>query len=259
MSGRLAGKVAIVSGAARGIGAGCARALAEEGASVVVTDLLSREGQATAAQIRDAGGRALFLPLDVTDVANWNSVVEESTRQFGGIDVLVNNAGIDIAATIEDARIEDFRRIIEINLFGGFHGIQAVIPAMKARGGGSIINMSSLATIKVAPTTAIYGASKAALENLTRTAALHCRQGGQGGQGIRINSVHPGIVETAMTLGENADAANVQRLQPLADATPAGRLGQPSDIGSLIVYLASDESSFITGSAFVIDGGLHLI
>ena len=254
MSRHLTGKVAIVTGGARGIGAACAKALAKDGACVVVADLLGAEGKAVANRIKEAGGEALYLKLDVTDAANWASVVALSCEQFGGIDVLVNNAGIDIVATIEDAQIEDFRRIIEINLFGGFHGMQAVIPVMKARGGGSIINISSLASSKVAPTTAIYGASKAALENLTKTAALHC-----GGQSIRVNSVHPGIIETAMTLGENAHADNVQRLQPFADATPVGRLGQPDDIGSLVAYLASDRSSFITGSAFVIDGGLQLI
>lgn len=253
MSGRLAGKVAIVSGAARGIGAACAEALAAEGASVVVTDLLEAEGESTAAQIRNSGGQAFYLTLDVTDAANWSGVVAEATGRLGGVDVLVNNAGIDIAATIEDARIEDFRRIVEINLFGEFHGMQAVIPAMKLRGGGSIINIASLAASKVAATTAIYGASKAAVANLTKTAAIHCARSGYN---IRINSVHPGPTVTAMTMGADGARADSPDLKPLFDAVPLGRMGNPAEVGALIVYLASNDSAFTTASEFVIDGGL---
>lgn len=253
MTGRLAGKVAIISGAARGIGAACATALAAEGAAVLVTDLLDETGAATVQAISDAGGTAHYARLDVTDAANWQSVVALANERFGRVDILINNAGIDIGATIEDARIEDFRRIIDINLFGQFHGMQAVIPAMRAGGGGSIINIASLATSKIAPTTAIYGASKAAVANLTKTAAIHLAREGTN---IRVNSVHPGPVETAMVFGADGGRANSPDLKPLFDTVPVGRLGQPSEIAAMILYLASDESRFVTAAEFVIDGGL---
>ncbi|WP_068071744.1 SDR family oxidoreductase [Novosphingobium lentum] len=252
----LKGRVAIVSGGARGIGAGCAAALAAAGAHVIVGDLLEAEGRATAARI---GGT--FARLDVTDAASWAAIVALAVNAHGRLDVLVNNAGIDIGATIEDAAIEDFRRIIEINLFGQFHGMQAAIPAMKltgggkAKSGGSIVNIASLATAKVAPSTTIYGASKAAVANLTRSSALHCARTGTG---IRINSVHPGPIATEMVLGAGNARAGDPDMKPLFDAIPLGHLGEPGDVGAMVAYLASDAAAFITGAEFTIDGGLAL-
>jgi 3alpha(or 20beta)-hydroxysteroid dehydrogenase len=253
---RLDGKVAIVTGGARGIGAAAAAALAAEGAAVIVADLLDDAGQATAAAIEAAGGTAPYVHLDVTDRAAWDASIGATLERFGRIDCLVNNAGIDMSATIEDITIENFRRVIEINLYGGFHGMQAVIPVMKRQGGGSIVNIASLATRKVAPTTAAYGAAKAGFANLTKTAAIHCARQGYG---IRINSVHPGPIETPMLFGGTENRGDSPDVKRVIDIIPMGRLGQPADIGSVVVFLASDDSRYMTAEELYVDGGLSPI
>jgi len=254
--GRLDGKVAIVTGGARGIGAASAKALAAEGARVVVADIIEPGGSETASAIRAASGTALHGILDVTDAQAWARLVRATLEEFGRIDCLVNNAGIDIAATIEDATVEAFRRILDINLLGGFHGMQAVIPVMQRQGGGSIVNIASLATRKVAATTTIYGAAKAGLANLTKTAAVHCAQQGYG---IRVNSIHPGPIETAMLFGDESARGAAPEIRRAIDMIPMRRLGQAADIGSVVVFLASDDARYVTAAEFVVDGGLGVV
>jgi 3alpha(or 20beta)-hydroxysteroid dehydrogenase len=253
---RLQDKVAIVTGAAQGIGAASAAALAAEGAIVIATDLKQAVGEATVAAIRDAGGRAEFATLDASDRAGWDRVVADAVARHGRIDVLVNNAGIDIAATIDDARIEDFQRILEINLYSQFHGIQAVIPHMRAAGGGSIVNIASLATRKMAPTSVLYAPSKAAVAALTKTSAIHLAQQGTG---IRLNSIHPGPTATAILLGEDGARAESPDIKAAIGMIPMGRMGEIAELGAVVVFLASDESRYMTGAELFVDGGLGLI
>jgi 3alpha(or 20beta)-hydroxysteroid dehydrogenase len=235
--GRVSGKVAIVTGAASGLGAAQARALAAEGAQVVVADVQAQAGRELAAELGDA---AAFIPLDVTEPAQWQALMTQAHELFGPVDVLVNNAGIVRRAPIDRHSLDDFRAVIEVNLIGTFNGIQAVIPDMKARGHGSIINMSSIAGIKAAPWVPGYVASKWGIRGLTKSAALDL-----GGFGIRVNSVHPGMHRTPMTAASPHDN----------DVVALHRTGEPGELAHLIVFLASDESAFITGSEFVHDGG----
>jgi 3alpha(or 20beta)-hydroxysteroid dehydrogenase len=237
----LDGKVAIITGAARGMGEAEARLLAAHGARVVLTDVLEEEGKAVAA---DIGSAALFVRHDVSSAEDWARVVGEAVGAFGGVDVLVNNAAILRHALVMEETAENLERVLQVNLFGVFHGIQAVVPAMVERGGGSIINISSLAGLQGIPRHGAYGAAKWAVRGLTKTAALEL-----GEDGIRVNSVHPGGVDTAM-LGRA-----VERGRGNYPAVPLRRIGEPEDIGELVVFLASDASSWMTGTEFVIDGG----
>jgi 3alpha(or 20beta)-hydroxysteroid dehydrogenase len=245
------GKVVIVTGAARGLGAAACKALAREGAAVVVTDVLDDAGRSTVTEIQQAGGSARFLPLDVRDPDAWSSVVQETADAFGGVDALVNNAGITLPRTIEDATLDEFRSVMEINLYGAFLGIKAVLPKLISRGGGAIVNISSNSTEMIVPTTTYYAASKAALANLTKTTAIHAAVSGYG---IRANSVHPGPHATDMLA--DPEVSKLPHLKAIQDAVPLGRFGDPAEFGQLIVFLASDESSYITASEFFIDGGL---
>ncbi|WP_406286800.1 glucose 1-dehydrogenase [Embleya sp. NBC_00896] len=237
----LTGKVAIVTGAARGQGAAEARLFVERGASVVLTDLLEDEGAEVAAGI---GDRARFVRHDVSSAADWAVVAETAVREFGGVDVLVNNAGILWTKPILEETAEGLDKILKVNLFGTFHGIQTVAPLMRANGGGSIVNISSLAGLQGIPGHAAYGSSKWAIRGLTKTAALEL-----GEYGIRVNSVHPGAVDTPMVGNRFTRGAGNFPTVPLR------RVGEPEDVGDLVVFLASDESSWITGAEFVIDGG----
>jgi len=251
----LAGKIAIVTGAAQGIGAAAACALAASGATVVLADLLEEAGRHIVTRIGAQGGTAAFQQHDVTDPLAWAGLVSHAVDRYGALHCLVNNAGIDIAATIEDARFEDFQRILNVNLYSQFHGMQAAIPAMKASGGGSIVNVSSLATRKLAPTSALYGPSKAAGASLSKAAAIFCAQQGYG---IRINTVHPGPTATLM-LGIDGTSTPPPAIQRAIDAIPMARMGEPTEIGEVIAFLASDRSSYMTGAELFVDGGLALI
>lgn len=248
---RMKGKVAIVTGGARGLGGAAVSALAAEGASVVVADILEEEGRAKVAEIASTGGNALFAPLDVRADDAWSRVVNECVETFGGLDVLVNNAGISFPRTIEDATLDEFQHVMDINLYGAFRGIKAALPALIARGSGSIINVSSNSTEMIVPTTTYYAASKAALANLTKTTAVHFATQGYE---IRANSVHPGPHATDM-LADPA-VARMPHIQRMRETVPLGRFGRPEEFGHLVVFLASDESSYITASEFFIDGGL---
>lgn len=237
--GRVEGKVAIVSGAARGLGAAFARGLADEGAHVVIADVLANEGAAVAGEL---GERACFVPLDVTRVQDWARAVGVARERFGDVTVLVNNAGIRVMHTIKDLTEADYRRVVDVNQLGAVLGMQAVLPSMQAAGGGSIVNVSSVLGVSAAPGRFSYVASKWALRGMTKAAALEL-----AADGIRVNSVHPGIFPTELTRG-----ANVATFGDL----PLGRLGELHEAARLVVYLASDESSYTTGAEHVVDGGL---
>ncbi|MDB5702342.1 MAG: short-chain dehydrogenase/reductase [Sphingomonadales bacterium] len=256
MSQSLKGRVAIISGAAQGIGAASAYALAEAGAYVVLGDVKDDIGRDTAGRLREQGFEADYLSLDVTDPTAWAAIVAHALSRFGRIDCLVNNAGIDISATIEDARIEDFRRILDVNLFSQFYGMQAVIPTMKGGLGGSIINIASLATKKFAPTSALYASSKAATAALAKTAALHLAQQATG---IRVNTVHPGPTATAILLGEDGGRAESPDIKAAIGMIPMARMADASEMGQVVVFLASDASSYMTGAELFVDGGLGLV
>jgi 3alpha(or 20beta)-hydroxysteroid dehydrogenase len=234
---RLAGKVALVSGGARGMGASHVRMLVAEGAKVVFGDILDDEGKAVAA---DLGDEARYLHLDVTKPADWDAAVATAISEYGGIDVLVNNAGIINVGILEDYAISEWQRILDVNLTGVFLGIRSVVKPMKEAGRGSIINISSIEGI--AGTIACHGytATKFGVRGLTKSAAMEL-----GPSGIRVNSIHPGLIKTPMTDWVPDDLFQ----------TALGRAADPKEVSSLVIYLASDESSYSTGSEFVVDGG----
>lgn len=245
---RVAGKVALVSGGARGIGAATARLLAREGADVVLADVLEAEGRATEAEIAEAGGRATFMRLDVTDEDNWQEVIDATVAAYCKLDVVVNNAGISGRTTVEETPAETWDRVMEVNGKGVFLGTKLAIPELRKAGGGSIINISSIYGIVGSETSAAYHASKGAVRIFSKAAAIQ-----YASEGIRVNSVHPGFVDSPMTAASHA-LPEVHELR--IRRTPLGRMGTPEDIAAGILYLASDESSFVTGSELVIDGGM---
>ena len=246
--GRLDEKVAIISGGARGQGAAEAKMFAREGAKVVFGDLLDDEGLKVEAEIRELGGEATYVHLDVTREAEWQSAVDTAVDRYGKLDILVNNAGILIRKGIEDTTEEDWDRIMAVNAKGTFFGIKSAIPAMRQAGGGSIINISSTAGLVASPTgSAGYTATKGAVRLLTKSTAIQYAK-----EGIRCNSVHPGPIDTEMIQDTLTDPALMaERMQRL----PLGRVGTAEEIAYGVLYLASDESSFVTGSELVIDGG----
>lgn len=254
---RLWGQVALVTGAASGIGRACAERLAAEGAKVVLTDIQAAEGEAVAEQIRGAGGQALFLEHDVTDEAQWEQVIETAQSQFGALHVLVNNAGVGIGGSIIEMTLEDWQRQQAINLDGVFLGVKHGIPAMCKAGKGSIINISSVAGMKGAPRLAAYCATKGGVRLFSKAVALEC---GQEGWPVRVNSVHPGIIDTPIwskvAPAELTPGANAVDLDEMSMGTALKRPGVPHDIASGVAFLASDDSSYVTGTELVIDAGL---
>ncbi len=244
--GRLAGKVALISGAAQGQGAAEARRFAEEDARVVVTDVLGEGARAVAA---DLGAAAIAVTLDVTEPDQWEAAVRGTLDAFGRLDILVNNAGIGIPPRVlEEMTLEDHRRTMAVNLDGVLFGMRAVVPALRDAGGGSIVNISSIdGLVGVAGMTS-YAASKFGVTGLTRSAALEL-----GRFGIRVNSVHPGVIASPMVAQAPADVQ--ARLGRLMAQQPIPRMGTPEEVADLVLFLASDESSYCTGSQFVIDGG----
>ena len=246
--GRLDGKVAIISGGARGQGATEARMFAREGAKVVIGDLLDEEGKQVEAQINESGGEATYVHLDVTQEDDWRSAVETAVSRYGKLDILVNNAGILIRKGLEETTVEDWDRIMGVNAKGVFLGTKHAIPAMRRAGGGSIINISSTAGLVGSPNgSPSYTATKGAVRLLTKSTAIQYAK-----EGIRCNSVHPGPIDTDMIRDTMSDPARLeQRMQRL----PMGRVGTSEEIAYGVLYLASDESSFVTGSELVIDGG----
>ena len=245
---RLENKVALISGGARGMGAEEAMLFAREGARVVIGDILAEDGRATEARINETGGQCVFVPLDVTSESDWDAAVATAISRFGKLDILVNNAGISVREGIEDLTEAQWERTMDINVKGVFLGTRASIPAMRDAGGGSIINISSGAGIAPAPgTSGAYAASKGAVRLFTKSTAIQ-----YAGEGIRCNSVHPGPIQTPMLGATPQDA---ERVAAQVGRVPLGRVGQPLEIAYGVLYLASDESSFVTGSELVIDGG----
>ncbi len=251
MAGRVEGKVAIITGAASGLGAESARRLAREGAAVVLTDMQAEAGQAVADEIQAAGGRAVFLPHDVTDEARWAEVVAHAVERFGRLDVLVNSAGVGGGEPILEATLEGWRRVVGINLDGTFLGVRHAAPVMAAAGHGSIVNLSSILGKVGMPGAAAYCASKGGVALMTKAVALELAP-----MGVRVNSVHPGFIETPMVTNSLRDSGNENEMRDMIVSRHAmGRLGVPREIADAIVFLASDESSFMTGAELVVDGG----
>ncbi len=237
MAERLTGKVALVSGGARGMGASHVRTMVAEGAKVVFGDILDDEGEVVA---KELGDRARYVHLDVTQPEDWDSAVATAVSEFGGLHVLVNNAGIINVGTIEDYALSEWQRILDINLTGVFLGIRAVVKTMKEAGRGSIINISSIEGMAGTLGCHGYTATKFGVRGLTKSAAMEL-----GPFGIRVNSIHPGLVKTPMTEWVPEDIFQ----------SALGRIAEPKEVSNLVVYLASDDSSYSTGSEFVVDGG----
>jgi NAD(P)-dependent dehydrogenase (short-subunit alcohol dehydrogenase family) len=263
---RVKGKIALVTGAASGIGRACAQLLAREGAAVVATDVQDDAGRDCVAAIKKAGGDAVYLHHDVASEDAWISVVAETKQRFGRLDVLVNNAGIAIASLVTDMSLADWRRQESINLDGVFLGVKHALPLMRASGGGSIVNISSLAGLKGAAGLSAYCATKGGVRLFTKAVALECAAAKDK---VRVNSVHPGIIETAIWSsiaggmpGEGSalttrPGANMPDLDALSlVAVPTGVKGLPEDIAAGVLYLASDDSRYVTGTELVIDGGM---
>jgi NAD(P)-dependent dehydrogenase (short-subunit alcohol dehydrogenase family) len=245
---RLKGKVALISGGARGMGASEARLFAREGARVVIGDILDAEGQAVAADIVAHGGEALYVRLDVTDEGDWDRAVSRTVERFGKLDILVNNAGVGGGSRIEDTTVKEWDHVMDVNAKGVFLGTRASIPAMRRAGGGSIINISSqLGLVGTDISSPQYQASKGAVRLLTKTTAMQYAR-----DRIRANSVHPGPIVTAMTERRRADP---EHYKLMLSRIPLGRFGEPDEVAYGVLYLASDESTFVTGSELVIDGG----
>lgn len=256
--GKLDGRVAIVTGAARGLGAAAAEALCREGAAVMLTDVLDQVAE-TAASLAAKGFRVMSSHHDVTSDDDWTRVVAEAVANLGEVNILVNNAGITLAASIDDISIEDAKLVMEINYFGPMRGIKAVLPSMRRAGKGSIVNISSNSTRMIIGITAPYAPAKAALALLTKNVAVHCAQAGDD---IRCNSIHPGPNETPMLFGPDMDKsgdAAINLIEPMVAAIPMKRMGVPSEIGAVVAFLASDDASYMTGAEVFVDGGLSLL
>jgi 3(or 17)beta-hydroxysteroid dehydrogenase len=248
---RLKDKVALVTGGAMGLGRAMALLLASEGAKVVVTDMRDADGASTVAEIEKAGGGSCFFHHDVSVEEDWVKAVDGALKKFGRLDVVVNNAGIAITGSVEEVTLASWRKLMSINLDGVFLGIKHGIRGIKQGSrGGSIVNLSSIEGLVGDPDLAAYNASKGGVRLLTKSAALHCAKTGTG---IRVNSIHPGFIWTPMV--ENGPGDAEARRKALIALHPVGHLGEPDDIAWGVVYLASDESNFVTGSELVIDGG----
>lgn len=240
MAGRLEGKVALVTGAARGQGEAEARRFVAEGASVLLTDVLDAEGEAVAAEL---GDRAAYRHLDVTSEEDWQGAVAFAEERFGPLTILVNNAGILDFGSVQEVDVERFRKVLDVNLIGTLLGIKVGSASMGKAGGGSIVNISSNAGLVGLPQAAAYVSSKWAVRGLTKTAAIDL-----GPLGIRVNSVHPGGIATPMVGGGNQKSGWVRKL-------PISRWGQPEDVANVVTFLASDEAAYVTGAEWSVDGG----
>jgi len=258
MTGQVEGKIALITGGASGIGAAIAELLAQEGATVVTTDIDELMGPDVATRINKAGRKAIFLPQDVTSEARWAEVVGDIERRFGRLDVLVSNAGIGIGTpSIVDMTLEDWRRQTAINLDGVFLSVKYCLPLMRKTGGGSVIMMSSLAGLRGAAGLAGYCATKGGVRLFAKAVAMECASFGDG---IRVNSVHPGIIDTPIWGKIPAGAGANAPIDPEEHAklaTPLGRAGQAMEIAQGVLYLASDASRYVTGTELVIDGGMN--
>jgi len=246
--GRVEGKVALITGAAQGLGLADAQVLAREGATVVMTDIQDEAGEAAAAGIREAGGNATFRHHDVSSEREWKTVIEDIRDQHGRLDVLVNNAGLVQMATPEDCTLESFRLHNSVMNEGVFLGCKHALPLMRETGGGSIINMSSTASHLGYPIFFAYSAAKGAVRSMSKAVAVHCQMNGYN---IRVNSLHPGAIDTPMIDQTSSELG----IENKSDLSPVG-LGEPEDVANVVLFLASDESRFVNGSEIVIDNTL---
>jgi NAD(P)-dependent dehydrogenase (short-subunit alcohol dehydrogenase family) len=262
----LTGRKALVTGGARGLGAGMAEALTRAGAAVVIGDIREELGETTADAIKKAGGHAAFLPLDVTDDASWQRAIEGTIAELGGLDIVVNNAGVEISSLVVDLNPDDIRRMLEVNVLGTSLGLKHAFRAMRPGGpagrGGAVVNIASVAATIAFPGIAIYSATKSAVDRLTRVAAM---ESGKLGYGVRVNCVYPGLVPTEMGNQLAQDMVTLGLFPSLEECvgtvvglTPHGRLGEVADIADAVVFLASDAARFITGAGLPVDGGMGM-
>lgn len=249
---RLEGKVAIITGGAHGMGAVESKLFAREGAKVVIGDIREEDGRRVESEIAEAGGEALFIPMDVTQEDVWSATVQQTVARFGMLNVLVNNAGISGGVTSDLLDTESWDRLMEINARGVFLGVKYAIPEMRKAGGGSIVNISSVSGIVGQAFTHLgYNASKGAVRLLTKTAAVQYAQ-----DSIRVNSVHPGLMPPMLTSRPASDAQRYQaQRQAMMDSIPMGREGRQEEVANAVLFLASDDASYITGAELVVDGG----
>jgi 3(or 17)beta-hydroxysteroid dehydrogenase len=262
---RLDGKVALISGAARGIGAETARLMVEAGARVVIGDVLDERGRETAQAIAGTGGAATYQHLDVTREDDWNAAIAEAVARFCGLDVLVNNAGVFLGKGIEEASLDEWRRLCAVNLTGVFLGTKLALPALRERArqspqGSAIVNLASVAGLVGSQNDPLYSLTKGGVTLFTKSAALEFARKGYR---VRVNSIHPGVIQTDMgdqtfvSRARNLGTNDVEAARRTAVAAhPIGRLGTPEDIAKGIVFLASDDAAFMTGAGLVVDGGL---
>jgi len=253
---RVKGKIALVTGGAMGLGQATSQRLAEEGATVVITDIADERGRETVHQINTSGGRAIYIHHDVTQESEWKSVITQIVQTFGGLHILVNNAGIAVPCEITSMSLEDFHRQNAVNLDGVFLGLKHGIPAIANSGGGSVINLSSVAGLKGAPGLAAYSMTKGGICLLSKSVALECIKAKNG---VRVNSIHPGLIETS--IWDTADKENIEENRKkikefAAKIIPGGVIGKAIDIANGILFLASEESNYMTGSELVMDHGL---
>ena len=264
----LTGRKALVTGAARGIGAGIAQALADAGAAVMIGDVLTELGRETAKKLSAGGAKAGFVPLDVTKDDDWASAVSATVKELGGFDLLVNNAGIEITSLVVDVKADDLRKMFDVNAVGTLLGMKHAFRAMRPGGaaggksGGSIVNIASVAATIAFPAIAGYSATKSAVDRMTRVAA---NESGKLGYGVRVNCVHPGLVPTDMGMKLANDivaaglAASVEAaVGDVIGQTPLGRLGEVGDMADAVVFLSSDAARFITGIGLPVDGGMGM-
>ncbi len=252
---RITDKVCLVTGAANGLGEASARLLAKEGGKIFLTDIDEDRGNLVCQEIINTGSQAHFIRHNVTCEDDWKNVFSNIDEEYGKLDVLVNNAGGGTYNDIETLTLEDWKNIIALNMDGTFIGTQMAINSMKKSGGGSIINMSSVAGLVGSPNLVAYSTAKAGIKLFTKSVAVHC---GAQKYNIRVNSVHPGLIKTAsgMEMATKATGMNSEDAEAaFASMHPIGRIGQPDDIANMVLFLASDESSFATGCEFVVDGG----
>jgi 3(or 17)beta-hydroxysteroid dehydrogenase len=248
--GRVEGKVALITGAAQGLGLADAKMLAREGAMVVMTDIQDEAGEAGAAEIREAGGKALFIHQDASSEDNWQAIIQRIRDEYGRLDVLVNNAGLVQMADPEECTLESFRLHNSVMNEGVFLGCKYALPLMNESGGGSIINMSSTASHLGYPIYFAYSAAKGAVRSMSKAIAIHCQMKGYN---IRVNSLHPGAIDTPMI----DKATEILGIENKADISPVG-LGEPVDVANIVLFLASDESKYVNGSEIIIDNALSI-
>jgi 3alpha(or 20beta)-hydroxysteroid dehydrogenase len=262
----LTGRKALVTGGARGLGAGMAEALVRAGAAVVIGDIREDLGQATVDAIKKSGGDAAFLPLDVTDDGSWERCVEGTIAELGGLDILVNNAGVEITQLVADLDPDAIRKMLEVNILGTSLGIKHAFRAMRPGGpagrGGAVVNISSVAATIAFPGIAVYSATKSAVDRLSRVAAM---ESGKLGYGVRVNCIYPGLVPTEMGSQLAQDVVTLGLFPSVPEAigavvglTPQGRLGEVADMADAVVFLASDAARFITGAGLPVDGGMGM-